>query len=167
MEYTVARGVIFVALAVLTLVLAYLYQRRQRVQRLSTVWIWPAVFALLALGATIRQLPGDPALAPWLAFAFVLGIGLGAARAATLKMRAADEPGAFTVAPTPISGAIFLFVLIFNEFQHVFRHGEAVLGRISCALLILSAGSSIAVNAGRVFRYRSALARATKDPGNP
>jgi hypothetical protein len=156
MEYSVTRGVIFVALAALTLVLAYLYQRRERAQRLGSVWLWPAIFTLLALRATIRQLPGDPRLAPWLAVAFALGLALGAARAATSKVRAAAEPGTFSVAATPVGGAIFLFVLIFNEFQHVFRHGEAVLGRISCTLLVLSAGSSIAVNAGRALLYRAA-----------
>jgi hypothetical protein len=154
MQYSLERALIFVALAVLTIVLAYLYQRSERMQRVRSVWLWPTIFSLLALHAVVQQLPQDPEVWPWVIVAFVLGIPIGIARAFAFRMRAGEEPGTFHVMATPLSGALYLAVLIFNEFEHVFRWGDANLARIACGFLVLTAGNSIAVNVTRVIRYR-------------
>jgi hypothetical protein len=152
MQYTLARASIFAALAAITVVLAYLYQRRERTQNLKMAWIWPALFTVLALRAIVQQLPKDPLLPHWLAFAFPIGLLVGVLRGWTLQVHAGEAGGTLRVAATPISAAIFLAVLIFNEFEHVFRFGDATLGRVTCSLLVLSAGSSVAVNAVRTLR---------------
>jgi hypothetical protein len=152
------RTVVFVAFVALTSVCAYLYQRNERKQRLSAVWIWPAFYALLALRAVLVQLPGDPLLAPWLAFAFPVGLAIGAARGLAFKISTAGEPRTMRLMATPLSAAIYLAVLFYNEFVQVFHHGDPQIGRLSCALLVVTAGSSIGVNAVRVIRY-AAIAR--------
>ncbi|MBV8491329.1 MAG: hypothetical protein JO199_12435 [Candidatus Eremiobacteraeota bacterium] len=151
----VVRSLIFVALAALTAVLAYFYQRNERTQSLTSVWTWPAFFSLLAGHAIVQQLPGDPTVGAWLAIAFPIGLAIGAARGIAFKVAAANVPHTLRIAATPASAAIYLAVLFYNEFLHVFRYGDPQMRRISCALLVLTAGSSIAVNAVRVVRYAS------------
>jgi drug/metabolite transporter (DMT)-like permease len=154
MEYSLERAILFIALAALTVVSAYLYQRRERMQRVRGVWLWPAIFTVLALHAVLQQLPQDPQVWPWVIIAFLLGIPIGIARAFAFKMRAGTQPGTFHIMATPLSGMLYLAVLIFNEFEHVFRWGDANLARIACGFLVLTAGNSIAVNVTRVVRYR-------------
>ena len=60
---------------------------------------------------------------------------------------------------TPLSQAIYLTVLFYNEFIHIFRHGDPQLGRLSCALLVVTAGGSIGVNTVRAIRYASIARR--------
>ena len=67
MDYTLARMLIYFALVVVTFVLAYLYQRNERKQRVRGIWIWPAIFTILAAIAVVRELPKDPSIVPWLA----------------------------------------------------------------------------------------------------
>lgn len=153
------RSLVFVAFVALTSVCAYFYVRTERRQRLSMVWIWPLFYTLLALRSVLIQLPDDPSLGPWLAFAFPLGLLIGVARGLTSKVSAAEEPGTMRLKATRVSQAIYLAVLFYNEFIHIFRHGDPQLGRISCALLVLTAGASIAVNAVRAIRYASAARR--------
>jgi hypothetical protein len=143
----------------LTSVCAYLYQRNERKQRVATVWIWPAFYTLLALRSVLIQLADDATLGPWLAIAFPVGLAIGAARGLTIRVRAGQEPQTMRLMATPLSAAIYLAVLFYNEFIQVFRHGDPNLGRLSCALLVVTAGSSIAVNAVRVFRYASIARR--------
>jgi hypothetical protein len=158
-EIALLRSLVFVAFVALTSVCAYLYQRHERKQRLSSAWIWPAFYSLLALRSVIVQLPQDASLGPWLAIAFPVGLAIGAARGLAFKIRAADEPRTMRLMATPVSAAIYLAVLFYNEFIQVFRHGYPQLGRLSCALLVMTAGSSIAVNAVRVIRYASIAQR--------
>lgn len=157
MDYSVARALIFLALATLTIVLAYLYQRHERMQSVRGVWMWPAIFTILALRSVFQELPHDPQLGLWLVIAFVLGIPVGIARAFAFKMRRGVEPDTFHIMATPLSAVLYLAVLIFNEFEHVFRYGDPTLARISCAFLVLTAGNSITVNVTRVIRYRLGL----------
>ncbi len=159
LELALLRSIVFVAFVALTSVCAYLYQRNERKQRVSGVWIWPAFYSLLAARSVIIQLPGDASLAPWLAIAFPLGLAIGAARGLAFKVSAAEEPRTMRLAATPLSAAIYLAVLFYNEFIQVFRHGDPELGRLSCALLVVAAGSSIGVNAARVIRYASTTRR--------
>ena len=158
-ELALLRSLVFVAFVVLTSVCAYFYQRNEREQRLSAVWVWPAFYTLLALRSVLFQLPGDSSLAPWLAFAFPLGLAIGIARGMAFKVSAAEEAGTMRLMATPLSAAIYLVVLFYNEFIQVFRHGDPQLGRISCALLVVTAGSSIGVNAVRAIRYASIARR--------
>ncbi len=155
MEYTLGRSLIFVALATLTFVLAYLYQRNERVQRARGVWIWPALFTILAAQAVFRQLPKDPQLLPWLGIAFLIGIPIGILRGFVFGVRAGESPGEIRLRPTIVSGAIYLLIFFFNEFIHVFRYGDANLARFSCAFLVMTLGNSIAVNLTRFFRYQA------------
>lgn len=157
-EIALLRSVVFVAFVALTSVCAYLYQRRERKQRLSTAWIWPAFYTLLALRSVLVQLPDDSSLAPWLAIAFTAGLAIGAARGLAFRVTAADEPRTMRLMATPLSATIYLAVVFYNEFIHVFHYGDSQLGRLSCALLVLTAGSSIGINAVRVIRY-AAIAR--------
>jgi hypothetical protein len=158
-EIALLRSVVFVAFAALTSLCAYLYQRNERTQRLSGVWVWPAFYTLLAAHSVVIQLPGDPSLAPWLAIAFPVGLAIGTARGLAFKVRLGEEPRTMRLMATPLSAAVYLAVVFYNEFIHVFRHGDPQLGRISCALLVLTAGGSIAVNAVRVIRYASIARR--------
>jgi hypothetical protein len=158
MDFTLERSLIFVALATLTLVLAYLYQRRERVQRVRGVWIWPALFILLAAQATFRELPKDPQLLPWLGIAFLIGIPIGIVRGFVFDVREGDKPGEIRLRPTLFSGAIYVLVFYFNEFVHVFKFGDPNLGRFSCAFMVMTAGNSIAVNLTRLLRYRAMTA---------
>ena len=151
----VVRSLIFVALAAVTATLAYLYQRSERQQRVASLWIWPTFFTLLAVRSVLAQLPLDAVLGSWLAMAFSLGLAVGVARGLTLKVTAASESNTLRIMATPASAAIYLTLLFFNEFLHAFRYGEPQMSRISCALLVLTAGSSIAVNTVRVLRYAS------------
>jgi len=155
LEDALLRSLVFVAFAALTAVCAYLYQRNERKQRLAAAWMWPAFYTLLALRSVLIQLPNDASLAPWLAIAFPVGLAIGAARGLAFKVGVADEPRTLRLTATPLSAAIYLAVLFYNEFIQVFRHGDPQLGRLSCALLVVTAGSSIAVNAVRVLRYAS------------
>jgi hypothetical protein len=157
-ESAVLRSLVFVAFVSLTLVCVYLYQRNERTQRLATVWIWPAFYTLLALRSVLMQLPGDPMLDRWLVVAFPAGLLIGAARGLAFKVRAGARPGTMRLMATPLSAAIYLVVLFYNEYIQVFRHGDPQLGRLSCALLVVTAGSSIGVNAVRAIRYK-AIAR--------
>jgi hypothetical protein len=91
-----------------------------------------------------------------------LVLAAGIARGATFQVRATGRAGTFKMMATPVSAAIFLIVLLLNEFEHVFRHGDPSLGRATCSLLVLSAGSSIAVNAARAIRGRMEFARANE-----
>jgi hypothetical protein len=158
-EAALLRSVIFVAFVALTSALAYFYQRHERKQRLAAVWMWPAFYSLLAARAVVMQLPGDSSLAPWLGIAFPVGLAIGAARGLAFKVSAGDVPGTIRLMATPLSAAIYLAVLFYNEFIQVFRHGDPQLGRLSCALLVVTAGSSIGVNVVRVIRYASIARR--------
>ena len=44
--------------------------------------------------------------------------------------------------------------IIYNEFEHVLHLDQPVLARISCMLLVLTVGNSIAVNVTRVLRWK-------------
>lgn len=155
MEYTITRSVIFVAFATLTLILAYLYQRNERTQRVKGIWIWPALFALLAAQAVVRELPKDPSLAWWLPIAFLIGIPIGVGRGLVFGVRPGEKPGEMKLRPNLISGAIYVLVFYYNEFVHVFKWGDPNLGRFSCAFLVMTVGNSIAVNVTRLIRYRA------------
>jgi len=155
---TIARSLVFLALAILTIVLAYLYQRRERVQRVRGAWIWPAVFCILALHAVARELPGDPGLLPWLAVAFPLGAAIGVVRGLAFGLETGQRLGEMRLRPTLFSGAIYVGVLCFNEFVHVWFHGQPNFPRFASAFLVLTAGNSIAVNATRLLRYRAMTA---------
>lgn len=158
MNYTLDRSLIFVALATLTFVLAYLYQRNERVQRVRGVWIWPALFAILAAQAVFRQLPKDPRLLGWLAIAFAIGVPIGIIRGLFFGVRKGEAPGEIRLRPNIVSGAIYLLVFFYNEFMHVFRYGDPSLARFSCAFLVMTVGNSIAVNLTRLIRYRALIA---------
>ncbi|MBV8067026.1 MAG: hypothetical protein JO113_03535 [Candidatus Eremiobacteraeota bacterium] len=158
-ETALLRSVFFVAFVALTSVLAYFYQRHERKQRLAAAWMWPAFYSLLAARSVVMQLPGDSALGAWLGIAFPVGLTIGAARGLAFKVFAAQEPHTMRLMATPLSAAIYLVVLFYNEFIQVFRHGDPQLGRLSCALLVVTAGSSIAVNAVRIIRYASIARR--------
>lgn len=153
------RSAVFVAFVALTSICAYYYQRNERKQRLAAIWIWPAFYTLLALRSVIVQLGGDASLAAWLAIAFPVGLAIGIARGLAFKVRPAEEPRTMLLMATPLSAAIYLAVLFYNEFIQVFHHGDPQLGRLSCALLVVTAGSSIAVNAVRAMRYASVARR--------
>lgn len=153
------RSIVFIAFVALTSVCAYLYQRSEHKQRLSVMWVWPAFYTLLALRSVLIQLPGEPSLGPWLAFAFPIGLLIGATRGLVSKVSAAGEPGVMRLKATPLSQAIYLALLFYNEFIHVFRHGDPQLARLSCALLVVTAGGSIGVNAVRGIRYASVARR--------
>jgi hypothetical protein len=158
MDYTLGRSLIFVALATLTFVLAYLYQRKERVQRVRGVWIWPALFTILAAQAVIRELPKDPALIPWLAVAFLAGIPIGVLRGFAFGVRPGEKPGEIRLRPNVFSGAIYLLVFFYNEFVHVFRFGDPNLARFACAFMVMTAADSISVNLTRLFRYKAMTA---------
>lgn len=153
------RSAIFAALAALTGLVAYLYQRNERTQRVSRAWIWPAFYTVLALHAALVQLPQDQALRPWLAAAFSAGVAIGVARGFALRVTIEVPRRTMHVMATPLSAALYIAVLFYNEFLHVFRYGDPRMARISCALLVLTAGNSIAVNAVRVLRYASVSRR--------
>jgi pimeloyl-ACP methyl ester carboxylesterase len=158
MNYTLGRSLIFVALATVTLVLAYLYQRNERVQRARGVWIWPALFTILATQAVFRQLPKDPQLLGWLGIAFLIGVPIGIIRGLFFGIREGEAPGEIRLRPNVVSGAIYLIVFFYNEFMHVFRYGDPSLARFSCAFLVMTAGNSLAVNLTRLIRYRALIA---------
>jgi hypothetical protein len=154
MEYTLARMLIYFALIVVTFVLAYLYQRNERVQRVRAIWIWPAIFTILAAIAVMRELPKDPSLLPWLAIAFVVGIPIGILRGVVFGVAPGDKPDEIRLRPNLVSGAIYLLVFFYNEWVHVFHYGDPNLGRFSCAFIVMTVGNSIAVNLARLVRFR-------------
>ena len=155
MLHTLERSVVFAALATATFVLAYLYQRNPRVQRVRGVWIWPALFAILAAHAVLHTLPKDPSLWPWLVAAFLIGIPIGIARGLVFGVEPGEKRGEMLLRPTLLSGAIYLLVFFYNEFEHVFKFGDPNLARFSTAFLVMTAGDSLAVNLTRLFRYQS------------
>jgi uncharacterized membrane protein YhfC len=147
------RGTIFIALAALTITLAYLIQRHERVQSLKTVWIWPAVYTLLALRSILTHRALDEETARWMIVAAVAGAVFGVARGIAFGVRSGEKPGTLILRPTLISGIIFLIALIYNEYQHVFRWGDPSLERIAKSLIVLTAVNSIAVNATRLIKW--------------
>jgi hypothetical protein len=158
MDFTLGRSLIFVALATVTFVLAYLYQRNERRQKVGAIWIWPAIFSILAAQAVFRELPKDPSLWPWLVGAFAIGIPIGIARGLVFGVTPGDAPGELRLRPNIYSGAIYLIVFFYNEFVHVFKYGDPNLDRFACAFMVLTAGNSIAVNLTRLIRYRAMTA---------
>jgi hypothetical protein len=148
------RSTIFVALAALTVVLAYLVQRHERVQSLRTIWVWPAVYVLLAARAILTHGRLDAESIRWMAIAFVIGVVLGVARGLAFDVRSGEKPGTMILRPTLLSGSIFLIALFYNEYQHVFRWGDPSLERIARSLLVLTAGNSIAVNLTRLASWK-------------
>jgi hypothetical protein len=156
-EFTLGRTLTFLALVVVTFVLAYLYQRNERVQRVRGIWIWPAIFLILAARAVVIQLPKDPSLLPWLGVAFLIGLPIGIVRGLVFGVRSGEKPGEIVLRPNLASGAIYLAVFFFNEFVHVYGFGDPNLGRFSCAFLVMTVGNSVAVNLTRLVRYRAAI----------
>ena len=151
---TELKGVTFVLLAVVTIVLAYLYQRRERVQSVSKIWIWPLIFTILAAHAILGRWPIDREFALLLIGAFVAGIPIGIARGFAFGVRSGEKPGTMVLAPTLLSGTIYVVAIIYNEFEHVLHWDQPILARISCMLLVLTVGNSIAVNVTRVLRWK-------------
>jgi hypothetical protein len=133
------RGGTFVGLALLTIVLAYLYQRHERVQSVERIWVWPLVYSVVAVCAIARWMPLDSRVGMWLAIALAIGLVLGTARG---------------FRPTLLSGAIFITALLFNESEHVFPWGDPNLPAITLSLMVLTAGSSIGANVSRVIHRR-------------
>jgi hypothetical protein len=148
------RSTVFVALAALTIVLAFLIQRRERVQSLRTAWVWPAVYSLLALRALLMHRAMDEQTIDWIIVAGMAGLILGVARGLAFGVRSGEKPGTVILRPTLISGSIFLIALMYNEYQHVFRWGDPSLERIARSLIVLTAVSSIAVNVTRLLKWR-------------
>lgn len=148
------KSAVFVAIALLTIGVAYLYQRHERVQALERIWLWPAIYCAIAAYAVWQRWPVDSRLAMWMSIGFVLGLILGAARGLAFEVRSGEKPGTLILRPTLLSGTIFIIALLFNEYEHVFHHGDPNLGRISASLMLLTAGSSIAANAARVIRWK-------------
>lgn len=148
------KSVIFLLIAGLTIFLAYLYQRHERAQAINKIWVWPAIFALLAARSLANNWPIDATLQKWLIVGFIVGLLLGTARGFAFKVRAGEKPGTLILRPTLLSGSIFMIALLYNEFQHVFRWGDPNLGRIACAMLVLTVGNSIAANISRVVNYK-------------
>jgi hypothetical protein len=148
------RSTIFIALAALTIVLAYLVQRKERVQPLRTIWVWPVAYTLLATRAIVTHGSLDARSIQWLIVAGVVGLALGVARGFAFKVRTGDKPGTLILRPTILSGSIFLIALIYNEYQHVFRWGDPSLERIARSLLVLTAANSIAVNLARLANWK-------------
>jgi hypothetical protein len=166
MEYMPARTLIYFALIIVTFVIAYLYQRNERTQRVRGIWIWPAIFTILAAVSVVREFPKDPAIVPWLVAGFLIGIPIGVLRGVVFGVAAGVKPGEIRLRPNVVSGSIYLLVFFFNEWVHVFRHGDPNLGRFSCAFLVMTAGNSIAVNVTRLIRYRGMLGKPFA-PGDP
>jgi hypothetical protein len=149
------RSTIFIALAALTIVLAYLVQRKERVQALRTMWIWPVAYTLLAARAILTHGSLDERSIQWMIVAGVVGLALGTARGFAFDVRRGEKPGTLILRPTLLSGGIFLIALIYNEYQHVFRWGDPSLERIARSLLVLTAANSIAVNLTRLVKSKS------------
>jgi hypothetical protein len=164
MDSTLARMLIYFALVVVTFVLAYLYQRNERVQRVRGIWIWPAIFTILAALAVVRELPKDPSLLPWLAVAFVIGIPIGILRGIVFGVAPGEKSGEIRLRPNLLSGAIYLIVFFYNEWVHVFNYGDPNLARFSCAFIVMTVGNSIAVNVTRLVRYRKMSAVGGENP---
>jgi len=139
------RSTIFIALAALTIVLAYLVQRKERVQALRTIWIWPVAYTLLAARAILTHGSLDERSIQWMIVAGVVGLALGIARGFAFDVRRGEKPGTLILRPTLLSGGIFLIALIYNEYQHVFRWGDPSLERIA---------NSIAVNLTRLVKAK-------------
>jgi hypothetical protein len=158
MDYTLARLLIYFALIVVTFVLAYLYQRSERKQRVRGIWIWPAIFTILAAISVVRELPKDPAIVPWLFIAFAIGIPIGILRGMVFGVAPGEKPDEIRLRPNILSGTIYLLVFFYNEWVHVFHYGDPNLGRFSCAFLVMTVGNSIAVNVTRLVRYRTMAA---------
>ncbi|HEY3674352.1 MAG TPA: hypothetical protein VGK84_00010 [Candidatus Tumulicola sp.] len=148
------RTTVFVALAALTIVLAYLIQRRERVQSLGTVWVWPAVYSLLALRALLTNRALDEQTIDWIIVAGIAGLILGVARGLAFGVRSGEKPGTLILRPTLVSGSVFLIALMYNEYQHVFRWGDPSLERVARSLIVLTAVNSIAVNVTRVLKWK-------------
>jgi hypothetical protein len=154
MDYTLVRMLIYFALVAVTFVLAYLYQRNERAQRVRSIWIWPAIFTILAAISVLRELPKDPSLLPWLAVAFVVGIPIGILRGVAFGVAPGEKAGEIRLRPNLVSGTIYLLVFFCNEWVHVFNYGDPNLARFSCAFIVMTVGNSIAVNVTRLVRYR-------------
>jgi hypothetical protein len=148
------RSTIFIALAALTIVLAYLVQRKERVQALRTMWVWPVAYTLLAARAILTHGSLDARSIQWIIVAGVVGLALGIARGFAFDVRTGEKPGTLILRPTLLSGGIFLVALIYNEYQHVFRWGDPSLERIARSLLVLTAANSIAVNLARLANWK-------------
>ncbi|HEY1429800.1 MAG TPA: hypothetical protein VGF18_09520 [Candidatus Tumulicola sp.] len=154
MSIDVIRGTLFVALAALTIVLAYLFQRHERVQPLRSIWVWPAVYTLLALRAILTHRPLDESSILWMVVAGCIGLAFGVGRGLAFGVRGGEKAGTLILRPTLISGSIFLIALIYNEYQHVFKWGDPSLERIARSLIVLTAANSIAVNATRFLKWK-------------
>ncbi len=148
------KSLIFLGAALVTIALTYLYQRHERVQSIRKIWIWPLIFTVIAARAVFSRWPFDDHFTLLLVASFAAGIPLGAARAFAFEVRSGEKPGTMILRPTLLSGAIFVSALLYSEFQHVFRWGNPALGRIACMLVVLSAGTSIAVNVTRLLRWK-------------
>ncbi|HTX59149.1 MAG TPA: hypothetical protein VMH02_05675, partial [Verrucomicrobiae bacterium] len=144
MSDVLAKSLLFLAIALVTMVLAYLYQRHERPQALNRIWLWPLIFALLAARSIAANWPIDAQLWQWMAIGFVVGLILGTARGFAFGVRSGEKPGTILLRPNLLSGAIFMIALLYNEFWHVFRWGDPRLPRFACAMLVLTVGNSIA-----------------------
>lgn len=154
MTYSIERALLFVALATITLVVAYLYQRNERKQRVTGVWMWPAIFALLAAQALIRN-RDVPHLFEWCLAGFPIGVALGILRGVVFGLRPGEKPGEMLLRPNLVSGAVFLIVFYINEFVHVFHQHNDNLKIFATAFMVLTVGNSLAVNVTRLVRYRA------------
>jgi hypothetical protein len=148
------KSAIFVCIAALTIFLAYLYQRHERVQKINKIWLWPLIFALLAARSIASNWPIDEILWRWMVIGFAVGLLLGAARGFAFHVRTGDKSGTIVLQPTLLSGSIFMIALLYNEYVHVFRWGDPNLQRTACALLVLTVGNSIAANLTRVINWK-------------
>jgi hypothetical protein len=151
---TELKSVLFLVLALVTIVLAYLYQRHERVQSVSKAWIWPLIFAILAARTILVRWPIDQQFALLLVAAFFAGIPIGIARGFAFRVRSGDKPGTMVLAPTVLSGTIYLAAILYTEFEHILHWNQPTLVRISCMLVVLTVGNSIAVNVTRVLRWK-------------
>ena len=117
------------ALVALTGYLAYRIQRNEREQRLKTIWLWPALFVILAVHGVMNNW-NDPGLWPWLYGAIPLGIVIGTLRGLNFKITPGEKPGTFRLMATPVTAALYLGAIFFNEYHQVFRTGDANVARL-------------------------------------
>ena len=158
MIYSLERAVLFAALATITLVLAYLYQRNERTQKVTGVWLWPGIFAIMAAQALVRN-RDVPHLVEWCLIGFPIGVAIGILRGLAFGVRPGEKPGEILLRPNVVSGATFLIVFYINEYVHVFHQPNEGLKVFSTAFMVLTVGNSLAVNLTRLFRYRAMTKR--------
>lgn len=154
-----------IAIVGLVLVLRFRGLRRARKLRVETLWIVPALLALVLCIMLWEYPPREAATWLWLAVALAIGAGVGWWRGT--MMRIAIDPATHRL-DTQASPASLLFVVLLIVARQGLRYEAAALGidilKVTAMLTAFALGLTAAARAEMFVRARRLLAEARQAP---